>query len=91
MLIADETLMITSLSPGSGMYLAKGEYWDGEENFFPYGWSGTISGAATLIFSYVGYEVVASATEEAVNSKRYETILITNCRRKGGWLIANAI
>ncbi|XP_076811393.1 cationic amino acid transporter 4-like [Clavelina lepadiformis] len=54
----------------SGMYLAKGEYWDGEENFFPYGWSGTISGAATLIFSYVGYEVVASATEEAVNSKR---------------------
>ncbi|CAK8684396.1 unnamed protein product [Clavelina lepadiformis] len=54
----------------TGMYLAKGEYWQGEKTFFPHGWSGTISGAATLIFSYVGYEVVATATEESVNPKR---------------------
>ena len=51
------------------MYLARIEYWT--KDFFPFGWSGTISGASTLIFSYVGYEVVGSATEESSNPKRF--------------------
>nr|CAB3266328.1 cationic amino acid transporter 4-like [Phallusia mammillata] len=55
----------------TGMYLGRIENWTKVEGgFFPHGFSGTISGAATLIFSYVGYEVVASANEESINPKR---------------------
>jgi len=43
---------------------------DVKGGFFPYGWAGTISGSTTLVYSYVGYEVVASATEEAINAGR---------------------
>lgn len=53
----------------TGLVLADWDNWS-EQHFFPYGWSGTIRGATVLVYSYVGYEVVASATEEAVNAGR---------------------
>ena len=53
----------------TGLVLAKWDNWS-HENFFPYEWSGTLRGATILVYSYVGYEVVASATEEALNAGR---------------------
>uniref|UniRef100_F6YP51 Cationic amino acid transporter C-terminal domain-containing protein n=1 Tax=Ciona intestinalis TaxID=7719 RepID=F6YP51_CIOIN len=56
---------------GTGLYLSKWANWTTVRGgFFPHGFSGTISGAATLIFSYTGYEVVASVTEETINPNR---------------------
>jgi len=56
---------------GTGIYLGNIDYWlHSKGGFFPYGVKGMFSGASTLIFAYVGYEVVASATEEAVNPQR---------------------
>uniref|UniRef100_H2ZJP6 Cationic amino acid transporter C-terminal domain-containing protein n=1 Tax=Ciona savignyi TaxID=51511 RepID=H2ZJP6_CIOSA len=55
----------------TGMYLANINNWTTVRGgFFPHGFAGTISGASTLVFSYVGYEIVASVTEEAKNPNR---------------------
>ena len=66
-----------ALFVGTGLSYADLKNWTGplsnpiaEPTFFPYGLSGTFRGAATLIFSYVGYEVVAAATEESAMPKR---------------------
>lgn len=44
---------------------------DTKGGFFPFGINGTISGAASLIYSFIGYEVIASTVEEAKNPKQY--------------------
>ena len=64
------------ISSVTGLILANWNNWN-QENFFPYGWSGTIRGATILVYSYVGYEVVASATEEAVNAGRWDIRMLT--------------
>ncbi|CAI2347082.1 unnamed protein product [Caenorhabditis sp. 36 PRJEB53466] len=47
---------------------------DGRSNFFPFGITGTLTGAATCFFSYIGFEVLASAGEEV--KKPHQTIPI---------------
>ena len=39
-------------------------------NFLPYGPSGVISGAATCFFAFVGFDVIATASEEAQKPER---------------------
>nr|XP_039267312.1 cationic amino acid transporter 4-like isoform X2 [Styela clava] len=64
-------LLVVVFVMGTGFYLGDLKNWtEVKGGFFPYEFSGTIAGAATLIFSYVGYEVLASATEEAINPNR---------------------
>lgn len=57
----------------SALILGDTSYWAdvGHGGFFPHGFSATLSGAATLIFAYIGYEVVGAAAEEAENPRRF--------------------
>uniref|UniRef100_H2ZJP4 Cationic amino acid transporter C-terminal domain-containing protein n=1 Tax=Ciona savignyi TaxID=51511 RepID=H2ZJP4_CIOSA len=70
-ILAAVNLAILVLIFSTGMYLANINNWTTVRGgFFPHGFAGTISGASTLVFSYVGYEIVASVTEEAKNPNR---------------------
>ncbi len=38
--------------------------------FMPFGWSGTVGGAALIFFAYIGFDAVSTAAEEARNPQR---------------------
>lgn len=38
--------------------------------FAPFGWSGIFAGTATIFFSYIGFDAISTAAEEAENPKR---------------------
>ncbi|SHK56698.1 amino acid/polyamine/organocation transporter, APC superfamily [Clostridium cavendishii DSM 21758] len=38
--------------------------------FMPFGWKGVFAGTATIFFSYIGFDAISTAAEEAKNPKR---------------------
>jgi APA family basic amino acid/polyamine antiporter len=40
------------------------------ENFFPFGMTGVMNGAALVFFAYIGFDAVSTAAEEAINPQR---------------------
>ncbi|GAB4834081.1 Carnitine O-acetyltransferase mitochondrial [Ancistrocladus abbreviatus] len=57
----------------AGGYLAFKTGWVGyhlSQGYFPYGFNGVIAGSATVFFSYIGFDSVASTAEEVKNPQR---------------------
>lgn len=57
-----------------GFYFARGENWT--NNFAPYGISGVLEGAASCFFAFVGFDVIVTTAEEAVEPSRDVPIAI---------------
>ncbi|MDD8020218.1 MAG: amino acid permease [Acidobacteriota bacterium] len=47
--------------------------------FAPMGWTGIMSGAAIIFFSYIGFDAVSTAAEETINPKRDVPIGLMLC------------
>jgi len=45
-------------------------------NFFPFGWTGVMEGAALVFFAYIGFDALSTAVEEAVDPQRSIPIAI---------------
>jgi APA family basic amino acid/polyamine antiporter len=42
----------------------------GQGGYFPFGWAGTLGGAAFMFFAYIGFDAVSTTAEEARNPAR---------------------
>jgi len=52
----------------AGLYFVDGKNW--KPNFAPYGVGGVLTAAGSCFYAFVGFDVIGTASEEAINPKR---------------------